>query len=192
MEHIRDTHTREDQELVTLSLTHKEYFSVIMDRYSDPLRRYVRRLGIAMNEDQDDLLQDIFIKVYRNLASYRSDYAFSSWIYRIAHNETMSRFRRLGSRPEGHMVEEGDDIVAHTAHDGDELLDANTRFSAAILHEALMKLRRLHHDVIILRYFEGKEYEEISDILEIPMGSVATYLHRAKRELRLHLKGRLD
>jgi RNA polymerase sigma-70 factor (ECF subfamily) len=177
-----------DAEIVRLTLQDKEHFAVLVMRYEERLRRYVRRLGVRNQEDQDDLLQDIFVKVYKNLNAYDQALPFSSWVYRIAHNEAVSLFRRRSARPEGSQVDDGDEIVHTLAAKDDVMHDAIMRHEGRELMQAIERLDERYRDVILLRFFEGKEYEEIADILTLPVGSVATRIHRAKSRLRALLE----
>ena len=83
----------EDGEIVRRTLADKEAFVVLIERYEAKLERYLTRLGVGLPEDREDILQNVFIKAYKNLNSFDPTLTFSSWIYRIAHNETMSFFR---------------------------------------------------------------------------------------------------
>lgn len=178
-----------DQEVVALALRERAFFGHIVERYQEKLSRYVTRLGVRDPEERADVLQDIFIKVYRNLNDYDPGYSFSGWIYRIAHNEAISWYRRRKVRPEGNMIETGDEVVALL---GTEEESAEERFDrkidAADLSGALRELDEKYRDVLVLRYFEHLEYEEISDALKIPVGTVGTLIHRAKAQLRKILK----
>lgn len=178
-----------DAMAVQETLRNKEHFGVLISRYESKLLRYIRRLGVANVEDRADILQDIFIKVYRNLHAFDQDLSFSSWIYRIAHNETMSWFRKRMVRPENTLIGEGDDVVARMesmeADAESELIKAE---DAETVRNAVKTLRPQYRDMLVLYYLENKTYEEISDILEVPIGTVGTYMHRAKKELRTSLE----
>lgn len=174
-----------DEEAVALALKEKAFFGHIVLRYEDKLLRYIRRLGIHNEEDQKDVLQNIFIKVFRNLQGFDRSLAFSSWIYRIAHNEAISHYRKRNVRPEGHLVGESEDILALLSGgevDAEQKFDA--RVNADLVNQALRELPQKYRDPLILRFFEHKEYEEISDILQIPSGTVGTLIHRGKHELK--------
>jgi len=174
-----------DSEVVQLALTNSEYFGQIVERYEAPLTRYLRRLGLQRPEDQEDVLQDVFIKIYQNLAGFDKRLKFSSWVYRIAHNETMSWFRKHNVRPEGHTVADSDEILRFVqASESDQEALFDEEVNAEALNQALQGLDEKYRTVLILRYFEHKEYEEISDILRIPAGSVGTLLHRGKQRLK--------
>jgi RNA polymerase sigma-70 factor (ECF subfamily) len=178
-------HDMTDEEIVAIAVRESSFFGHIIDRYEAPLQRYVRRLGVKVTEDQEDVLQEIFIKVYRNLNSFDSSLKFSSWIYRIAHNEAISWFRKTNVRPEGHLIAEGDEVlglIKTSEDDAEQLFDETV--NAEALKAGLAEIDEKYRVVLILRYFEHKEYEEISDILKIPIGSVGTLLHRGKRQLK--------
>lgn len=174
-----------DEELVAMTLDDKSYFGLLVDRYQAKLTRYIMRLGIYDLEDQLDVLQEIFLKAYRNLNSFDSDFKFSSWIYRIAHNEAISWYRKKNVRPEGHLVADGDEIVTLLSNNKEDAQDVvfDKKINAEAVNEALLKIDRKYREVLILRFFEHKEYDEISDILKIPVGSVGTLLHRGKKQL---------
>lgn len=173
-----------DKTIVQEALLDKERFGVLMDRYEAKLRRYITRLGILNPDDQLDVLQDIFLKVYRNLNGFDTGLKFSSWIYRIAHNEAISSYRKKNVRPEGHLVADSEEIlsfVSGSLESADEMFDKTV--NAQTVNHALLQLDKKYYDVLVLRFFEHKEYDEISDILRIPTGSVGTLIHRGKKQL---------
>ena len=174
-----------DQDIIPLLLQDRNVFGVLVKRYENPLSRYIRRIGVVSKDDREDVLQNIFIKTYRNIQSFDTALSFSTWIYRIAHNEAVSFFRAKKVRPEGHLVEDGEDALAKLFDDADfvELLDK--KIQAAQIASHVEKLDQIYQDVIILRYFEDRSYTEISDILKIREGTVATLLHRAKKKLKI-------
>lgn len=173
-----------DEEVVQLALQNKERFGVLMDRYEAKLRRYTARLGVHNPDDQLDVLQEIFVKVYRNLNGFDQKLKFSSWIYRIAHNEAISWYRKKNVRPEGHLIADSEEILSFAVGN---LESVESQFDQAInadvIRSALKRLDQKYSQVLILRFFEHKEYDEISDILQIPVGSVGTLIHRGKKQL---------
>ena len=88
-----------DQELVVQALFDPEAFSQIIERYQDKLLRYIMRISNVSVQDAEDILQETFIKAYSNLNDYDHSLQFSSWIYRIAHNQTISSYRKRSVRP---------------------------------------------------------------------------------------------
>ena len=174
-----------DAEIVARTLGDTSAFALLVERYEAKLLRYVRRLGVQNAEDGEDVLQDIFIKVYKNLNAFDTSLSFSSWIYRIAHNEAVSFYRKQSVRPEGHQIADSEDVLMWLPENDttspERLFDR--RVNAETLRVALKSLDNKYRDAIILRYFEHKEYDEISDILKIPIGSVGTLIHRGKKQL---------
>jgi len=173
-----------DEEVVAMALHDKAFFAHIVMRYEERLGRYVMRLGVRTREDNEDVLQEVFIKVYKNLNGFDTALSFSSWIYRIAHNEAISWYRKRNVRPEGHLVDEGEELLSYvpTGESGAEALFDET-INAAVLKKGLAKIEQKYRDPLILRFFEHKEYDEISDILKIPTGTVGTLIHRGKKQL---------
>ena len=180
-----------DPELVDAVLKDKHAFSEIMHRYEAPLRRYIRRLGCVEN-DLDDALQEIFIKVFMNINDYDPSMKFSSWLYRIAHNETISLFRKKNGQPRvlNLSTEDTAEFFEQLADDTDPVELAEKRDDARIMRDLLSRLDRKYREVFILRFLEDKSYTEISDILKIPEGTVATLINRGKKELKAGLKAK--
>lgn len=173
-----------DQELVAQTLENPQGFSMIVERYQATLRRYVIRLGCRNQEDADDVLQDIFLKCYVNLNEYDQRLKFSSWIYRLAHNETVSFFRKKTIRPDIVQTEEELGLFEAISDKTDILESLNEQMNAYSVREALEEIDERYRDVLILRFLEEKSYEEISDILKIPGGTVATLISRGKEKLK--------
>jgi RNA polymerase sigma-70 factor, ECF subfamily len=173
-----------DEEIVRLTLSDPNQYGLLVERYEPKLQRYITRLGVRVHDDQLDVLQEIFIKAYRNLNGFDTSLSFSSWIYRIAHNEAISFYRKKNVRPEGHLVGDGDEVLSFisSSMEGSEVTFDKT-INAKQVEAALATLDEKYREPIILRFFEHKEYDEISDILQIPIGSVGTLLHRGKKQL---------
>ncbi len=182
----------EDKELVLLSKEDSAYFAELIQRYENKLGRYISRLGRFSREDKEDILQNVFIKVYQNLNEFDTTLPFSSWIYRITHNETISFFRKTKSRPEGYSIDVEEYILNNIA--GDITADGETEKSInkEILENALAELPQFYRDITILRYFEEKSYEEISDILRISPGTVATRISRAKQYIKKFINNKIN
>lgn len=187
---LEDLNIKTDQEIVILVPKDKEVFAVLIKRYERALLRYVQRLGLAGEEDKVDVVQNTFIKAYRNILSFDTNLAFSTWLYRIAHNETISFFRSKNVRPEGNMIENAEEFLDRVYDDdskADIAEEINKKINASHLNEALSKVDEKFRTILVLRYFEEHDYAEISDILQIPAGSVATLIHRAKKQLARYL-----
>lgn len=177
-----------DEEIVRRTLLDKEAFALIIERYEAKLMRYLERLGLGVREDREDVLQNAFVKAYRNLNSFDPTLTFSSWMYRIAHNEAMSFFRRKHARPQVILDDENAARIAEVEdEDADTAALAELRLSRDELEKALATLSPEYRTVLALRFFEDRSYAEMSDILEVPIGTISTLIHRAKRSLRIAL-----
>lgn len=172
-----------DQELVRRSLEDPSHYRALVDRYRDRLLRYVLRLGVTSG-DAEDVLQETFLKTYLNLNEYDPQMKFASWIYRIAHNEAVSALRRSNARPQPAATEEELWTIENVADELDLARALDQRLLAARLRDALSALEVKYRDVIVLRFLEDKSYDEISDVLHVPMGTVATLLSRGKARLK--------
>jgi RNA polymerase sigma-70 factor, ECF subfamily len=173
-----------DEEVVARAIADPAHFTCIIRRYEAPLTRYLGRSARLAAEDVQDLLQDLFIKVYRNLNDFDQTLKFSSWIYRIAHNEMVSRFR---SHPWRATVDAYDERLTLPAEMVDRLTGDVTlerQQLARALQEIIDSLPDRYREAFVLRFVEEKEYAEIGDILQKPMGSVATLINRAREHFR--------
>ncbi|OGZ81280.1 MAG: hypothetical protein A2312_02145 [Candidatus Staskawiczbacteria bacterium RIFOXYB2_FULL_32_9] len=175
---------KSDPELVELSLKNKEFYGFLIQKYQDKLKRYILRISGGVYNDADDILQDVFIKVYKNLNDYDPELKFSSWIYRITHNETISFLRKVNRKPTTYNFEI-DAVKVKTIEEDltlDQKLD-NLKVKENLLR-IISNLDKKYQDVVLLRYTEDKDYQEISDILKKPQGTVATLLRQAKGQLK--------
>ena len=170
-----------DHELVSHAVEDVDYFSCIYGRYEKKLLRYIKRLTDITNEEAEDILQESFIKVWKNLNRIKHDTKLSSWLYRLVHNEVISRWRkRKKQRP---LLELSDNLL-HSIADDLEI----TQLPEEQLNQELKNISEKYREIVILKYFENMSYEEISDILKIPEGTVAIRLNRAKKEMKARLK----
>ena len=184
----REEQQLSDQDLVTKTIKNKQAFAAIVHRYEAPLLRYISRLGCKDAAAAQDLLQEIFVKTFVHLNDYDHSLQFSSWIYRIAHNEIVSYFRKEKSRPSV-LKRSEDSFLFENIADDVGLTDHNSqRHSVLEIQSALSRLEPKYRDIIVLKFFEEKSYEEISDILQIPQGTVATLINRAKKKIKIYLE----
>jgi RNA polymerase sigma-70 factor (ECF subfamily) len=184
----REEQQLSDQDLVTNTIKNKQAFAAIVHRYEAPLLRYISRLGCKDASAAQDLLQEIFVKTFVHLNDYDHSLQFSSWIYRIAHNEIVSYFRKEKSRPI--VLTRGEDsfLFEHIADDVGLNDQKSLRHSVLEIQSAVSRLEPKYRDIIVLKFFEEKSYEEISDILQIPQGTVATLINRAKKKIKIYLE----
>jgi len=173
----------EDTKLVAASLEDPEAYAAVIDRYSAPLLRYICRLGRFSAPEAEDILQNVFLKAYQNLHSFDQSLKFSSWIYRIAHNETISAWRRSSARPD-EVGMEMDDLAQLFRSSLDLESDFDDEVLSGKIREILQSLPVKYREVLVLRFLEDQSYEEIGDILRKPAGTIATLLNRAKKAFR--------
>jgi RNA polymerase sigma-70 factor (ECF subfamily) len=170
-----------DEEIMQRVTDERELFGVLVERYEAKLRRYLRRLMPGLGEETDDLLQDIFIKVYVNAHGFDPALSVNSWLYRIAHNEAVSWLRKKKARPETvELGEEEFQTFTHAIDLGHDLHEE--KLTADAVARVLGKMEERYRTVLVLKFLEGKTYEELSDILTVPEGTVATLVHRAKKK----------
>lgn len=171
------------------------------------VKKYERRVyGIAFGfvrnrEDSLDLTQDAFVKVFRNLGSFQGTSSFYTWLYRVATNVCIDHVRRKKRRKEG---AEYDDTLAHSeAAMGDTpLISTTSGISPARaasnkelgqkIKDALATLSEAHREILLLREIEGLSYEELSEVLDIPKGTVMSRLFHARTNLQKALVDYLE
>lgn len=173
-----------DEQLVPLIMQDRNVFVVITARYKIKLFNYIQRLTNISDDDAEDLLQDVFLKVYLNINSFNQQMKFSSWIYAITRNQVISCYRRLSSRPEGHAVVLDERLAGQLAADFNLVDQQDKENITKVVSDGLYRLKSKYRDILILKYVEEKNYQEISDIIRKPLGTVGSMLNRAKLELK--------
>lgn len=158
---------------------------LIIDKYQAPLERYLRRIGVK-DHDIDDVMQNTFLKAYVNINSFNCDKGkFSSWVYRIAHNESITFLKKSGRS----AITVDDDTLWEVIESAEDIsLDTDKLKLREAVSDAISKLDQKYAEPIVLHYIEGKSYQEISYILKIPVSSVGVRISRAKLKLKNLLK----
>ena len=188
-----------DQEVVALARHGQEAaYRELVRRYERPVFSLVYRM-VRDRELAEDLAQETFVKALNAIESYRPEFKFSSWIFKIANNAAIDHLRRreldtlsLDGSPHAETPEA---IEATALQIGDRqetaLEEVEARELGGEIETAIARLRPEDRSCILLRHVDGRAYEEIAEILGLPLGTVKTYIHRARNELRLmlgHLK----
>ena len=175
-----------DEELVILILEDQDVFYYLIKRYEKKLLNYVLRISNTSHENAEDILQEVFIKIYRNLNGFDTDLKFSSWAYRITHNETMSHFRKKQSKLKITSIDdnENNNLINLLKSSLDVKKDFSSKEVSEKVRNTINLLPSKYSEILVLRYLEEKDYQEISDILQIPMGTVATLVSRAKTKFK--------
>ena len=168
-----------DKEIVKNSLANIDYFICLYYRYEKRLLHYIKRISGISNEQAEDILQDSFIKIWQNLNDFDQRMKLSSWIYRIVHNETISQWRNEKHYGKSKKVKFEENLSKHTLYEFDNKKDVDKM--EFYTHEVLYLLPMKYKSVLILKFIEGMSYQEISDVLKISEGTVATRINRAKK-----------
>ena len=173
-----------DEEIVVAILRgDKDLYREIIRRYEEKLSHYLRKF-LSDRDDIEDILQVVFIKAYKNLYGFDINKKFSSWVYRIAHNEAINHLKRYKNRRislddvEYKLIDERADIKSKM----------DRMFLKKDMEKVIGNLDIKYRDPIVLFYFEDMSYEEISDVLRIPKNTVGTLILRGKNLIKEYLE----
>ncbi len=169
-----------DEKLAVLSYKDKNYFDPLVDRYAYKIQKYIARITGNWPESED-VTQEVFIKAYENIASFNAKMKFSSWLYRIAHNESVNFIKK---HYKVRHVEFNDEIKNHLSLENDALKKILEEENTKLIKEGLLKLNKKDQEILELYYFEDQSYLEIADILQMSVNSVGPTINRAKRKLK--------
>ena len=185
-----------DADIVALAQQGRERaFRELVRRYERPVFSLIYRM-VRDREAAEDLAQDSFVKVLNHIDRYRPEFKFSSWIFKIANNVAIDFLRKrqldtvsMDGSPHAATAAEAEassfDVAARQETALDEL---EAREIGTAIERAIAGLRPEYRSCIMLRHIEGRSYEEIAATLDLPLGTVKTYIHRARNELRAALQ----
>jgi len=191
--------TLTDQQVVLFARGGREAaYRELIRRYERPVFALLFRM-VRDRELAEDLSQETFVKALNAIDSYRPEFKFSSWIFKIANNAAIDHLRRreldtlsLDGSPHAETPEAMQATALQIGVRQESPLEAvEARELGGAIEAAIGQLRPEYRSCILLRHVEGRAYEEIAEILNLPLGTVKTYIHRARNELRLalaHLK----
>ncbi|HSG81749.1 MAG TPA: sigma-70 family RNA polymerase sigma factor [Gemmatimonadota bacterium] len=189
----------DDRELVVRALDGEEAaFRELLERFRRPVFSLIYRM-IGDREQAEDLAQESFVKAFNNLDSYNPAYRFSSWLFKIANNHAIDHLRRArlstvsihGSPHAANAQREEETRIVLESHDESPEQEIMALELGTEIEQAIARLRPDYRTAVILRHVESRPYEEIAEIMDVPIGTVKTFLHRARAELRealQHLK----
>lgn len=178
MYNSNDCINKTDEELVNLSLNDANWFFCLSQRYEKKLLRYITRISGFRHEDAEDVLQDILIKTYYNLNSFDPRLKFSSWIYRIAHNQTVSEIRKKSIRP---IIFWEEDDLEKIEGSFNIIKELDNNITKQNINKVLNLLDEKYRDVLALRFLDSLEYTEIADILRKPVSTIGNLIARGKK-----------
>lgn len=185
-----------DHELVARAQKGSEKaYRELLGRFQRPVFSIIYRM-IRDREQAEDLAQETFVRVFNNIDRYDPRYKFSSWIFKIATNLTIDHIRRKGldtvsidgsrNAVTAEQIQATSITIVSQDENPEELLEAKELGEE--IEQAIGKLRPEYRAAILLRHVEGREYQEIAEILSLPLGTVKTYIHRGRNELRDQLQ----
>jgi RNA polymerase sigma-70 factor (ECF subfamily) len=188
----------EDQRLISsLQAGEESAYEKLIERFQAPVYNLAYRL-LNDQADASDVAQEVFLKIFRNVGSFRGESSLRTWVYRIAVNESHNRRRWLFRHRRGEMG------IDETFEDSDcrekPLMDAGetpfdftvNREAQVLLEEALAGINPVFRTALVLREIEDMSYEEIAEILEVSIGTVKSRIVRGREALRRNLATRLD
>ncbi len=156
-------------------------FRLLMERYEDKMLRYARRFLFGY-EDAEDQVQEVFLKAYANIRSFDPTRKFSSWLYRIAHNEFINAIKKKGREPISFF--DPDMLLPHPIAKERTDAEAEAGEMRELLKRSLASLAPKYREPLILFYEEELDYREIADILRIPVSTVGVRLNRGRAALK--------
>lgn len=166
-----------DEEVIRLvQAGDSDSFGILIERYEEKMKRYARKFS-SQKDDIDDIVQEIFIKAYRNIQGFDPKRKFSSWIYRVAHNELINHLNR---KKRDFVLFDLDIFLPYVFKKDETEKDIDRESMQKMLDKCLDKLDFKYREPIVLFYLEGLGYKEISDIMEIPISTVGVRIRRAK------------
>jgi RNA polymerase sigma-70 factor (ECF subfamily) len=169
-------------------------YDKLLNKYRNSVYNLVYRM-VRDIEEAEDLTQEAFIKAFNSLAQFNEDYAFSTWLYKIATNNCIDFFRKRKlqtlslDKPIQYKDSEIHQEIPDPELNPEKSILASERSS--IIREAIETLPEKYYTAIVLRHTEEKSYEEISEILRLPIGTVKARIFRAREMLNKALKDRL-
>ncbi len=184
-----------DQEVVLEArLGRERAYRELIRRYERPVFALIYRM-VRNREQAEDLSQETFVKVLNAIDSYRPEYKFSSWVFKIANNAAIDHLRRrelntlsLDGSPHAATPEAIEATALQISdHNESPLDEVEAKELGGEIEEVIARLRPEYRTCILLRHVDGRSYEEIAEILDLPLGTIKTYIHRARNELRIAL-----
>jgi len=165
-----------DKEIISRSLEDLDYFRCLYERYEVKLKRYILKISNFSDEEAEDILQNAFVNIWKNINSYDNSLKLSSFLYRIVHNETISQWRKIKSTDK---IKES--YSFNVESEEKNLIEEDNNYKNKKITSVLNQMSLKYKEVLVLKFLENMDYEEISNILKIPEGTVATRINRAKK-----------
>jgi RNA polymerase sigma-70 factor (ECF subfamily) len=162
----------------------RQAFSMVVSQYSEPLYWKIRRI-VLNHDDANDVLQNVFLKAWNNLGDFQQKSKISTWLYRIAVNESLDFLRRQKTAS---MVSADEDIMVGNRLMADEYFDGDE--AQALLQEAISRLPDVQRTVFTLRYYDEMKYSEMSRLLTTSEGALKASYHLAVKKISEYVRAR--
>ena len=177
---VQEKDQQSDEEIAAqVQLGGVDLFGVLIERYEKKMMRYARKF-LSNQEDIKDVIQEVFIKAYKNIKSFDTKRKFSTWLYRIAHNELINVLKKKKTLP----LFDLDVFLPHSLHDNNLVEQIDRQDMRESIDKSLNQLEPKYRETIILYYFEELSYKEIADAMQIPISTVGIRIKRAKEKMR--------
>lgn len=195
-EERREQSRIEDRTLIADAIAGKQYaFRRLMDKYHRAIAHLITRMVGTQQVEVEDLTQEAFIKAFNSLASFNNEFAFSTWLYKIATNNCIDHLRKRKlktfsiDRPVAGEEENRQYEIPDETHlpDGSILRDQQTN----TIQHAIDTLPEKYRQVIVMRHQEEMSYEDIAKELDLPLGTVKAHIFRAREMLYKQLRGKV-
>lgn len=167
--------------------TKERGFELLMRKYQERLYWHIRSI-VSFHEDADDVIQNVFIKVWHKLGQYRGEAQLYTWLYRVATNEALSHIKKQNKRNALSIDEEENGLAEQLK--ADEYFDGDD--ADAYLQEAIAELPDKQKEVFLLRYYEGIKYDDMSEMLATSVGALKASYHHAVKKIETYVTGRLN
>ncbi len=170
-----------DEQLAFLTqMGNVDAFGFLIEKYEDKIKRYIKRM-VQGQEEQNDISQDVFLKAFKNIQGFNTKQKFSPWVYRIAHNETVNYLRKKKPLP----LFDFDVFLPHYNIGKEDIEnEADKKLMLPKMEQYLNELNFKHKEVLLLYYFQELSYQEIADVLKIPIATVGVRIKRAKQAIQ--------
>ena len=173
----------------------QDAYKKLMDKYQKPLYFHVLKM-VRNHEQVEDLVQEAFMKAFKNLNSYNTNYAFSTWLYRITTNHTIDYLRKkklnTTSINEPLKTKEGEMQIQISSDDAETDREIIRKERKKIIHNAINNLPKKYRRVIEMRHLQELSYQEIAEQLDLPLGTVKAHIFRAREMLYKELKDKRE
>ncbi|MEY4723320.1 MAG: polymerase sigma factor SigW [Candidatus Parcubacteria bacterium] len=179
MQHLEEE-TTDERIALRVQAGDQEAFGILVQRYGQKILRYARKFLFGY-QDAEDMAQEVFIKAFVNIRSFDATRKFSSWLYRIAHNEFVDAIKRKKREPIPFF--DPDELFPHPVSQSDPGREAEAVATRASLEAHLDALDPKYREPLVLYYFEELDYGEISEVLRIPVSTVGVRLKRGREAL---------